>query len=119
MVTLILRLIFRTFHLTFPLVDVLHPAIEVPKSADKTLAHEGETIAYAMTVSNPSTDTTMHLVSVVDDVLGDLSGSFSTSLAPSAYETETFTYVFHLRRNGWIRAGPRVCLEEAWNLVPP
>jgi len=72
-------------------VTVLHPGISVSKSGP-VYAHEGDIITYTITVSNPSTDTTMTKVSVVDSLLGDKSGSFSASLAPLASESETFTY---------------------------
>jgi len=72
-------------------VAVLHPAISVSKSGP-SYAHEGDVISYTITVSNPSTDTTMTKVSVVDSLLGDVSGSFSASLAPLASESRAFTY---------------------------
>jgi uncharacterized repeat protein (TIGR01451 family)/fimbrial isopeptide formation D2 family protein len=72
-------------------VDVLHGGIDVSKSGPAN-AHEGDTITYTITVSNPSADTTMTKVSVIDSVLGDISASFSASLAPLASETKTFTY---------------------------
>jgi uncharacterized repeat protein (TIGR01451 family)/fimbrial isopeptide formation D2 family protein len=72
-------------------VTVLHPGISVSKSGP-AYAHEGDTITYTVTVSNPSTDTTMYKVSVVDSLLGDRSGSFSASLAPLASESRAFTY---------------------------
>jgi len=72
-------------------VDVLHAGIDVSKSGPN-YAHEDDTITYTITVSNPSTDTTMYKVSVIDSLLGDKSGGFSASLAPGASETKTFTY---------------------------
>jgi uncharacterized repeat protein (TIGR01451 family) len=70
---------------------VLHPGISVTKSGP-AYAHEGDTIAYTIIVTNPSSTTTMYKDSVVDSVLGDLSGYFSNSLAPGLSETKTFTY---------------------------
>lgn len=55
-------------------------------------AHKGDTITYTITVSNPSSVTTMYKVSVVDSLLGDITGSFGASLAPSMSESETFIY---------------------------
>jgi len=72
-------------------VTVLHPGISVSKSGP-LYAHEGDMITYTITISNPSTDTTMTKVSVIDSLLGDVSGSFSATLAPLASESETFTY---------------------------
>jgi uncharacterized repeat protein (TIGR01451 family) len=72
-------------------VTILHPTVEVTKSGP-AYAHEGDAITYTITVLNPSMDTTMYKVSVVDSVLGTLTGSFSASLAPLASETKTFTY---------------------------
>jgi uncharacterized repeat protein (TIGR01451 family) len=65
--------------------------IEVAKSGP-TYARPGDTITYTITVSNPSQVNTLHKVSVVDSILGDISGSFSASLAPLTSDTETFTY---------------------------
>ena len=70
---------------------VLHPGISVTKTGP-THAHEGDAIAYTITVTNPSSVTTMYEVSVSDSLLGDLTASFSASLAPGASEPETFTY---------------------------
>jgi len=61
-----------------------------------TYARPGDTITYTITVSNPSKVNTMRKVSVVDSLLGDVSGSFSASLAPLASETSTFTYTVPL-----------------------
>jgi uncharacterized repeat protein (TIGR01451 family) len=72
-------------------VHVLVPEIRVSKSGP-AYAHEGDLITYNITVSNPSTDTTMYKVSVIDSLLGDKSASFSASLAPLASDSETFTY---------------------------
>jgi len=72
-------------------VAVLHPGISVSKSGPN-YAHEGDTITYTITVSNPSNDTTMTKVSVIDSLLGNISGNFSASLAPSTSETKDFTY---------------------------
>ncbi|MEM3489269.1 MAG: SdrD B-like domain-containing protein [Candidatus Bathyarchaeia archaeon] len=72
-------------------VDILHPNITVSKSGPQ-YAHEGDTITYTITITNPSTDTIMYKVSVVDSLLGNISASFPESLAPGASETKTFTY---------------------------
>jgi hypothetical protein len=72
-------------------VTVLHPGISVSKSGP-LYAHDGDIITYTITVSNPSIDTTMYKVSVVDSLLGDVSGSFSATLAPLASESRAFTY---------------------------
>jgi uncharacterized repeat protein (TIGR01451 family) len=73
-------------------VDIIHPEIDVRKTADKTMAHVGDTITYTINVSNPSADTIMTKVSVVDTLLGDISGDFSVSLAPLAFQTKTYTH---------------------------
>jgi uncharacterized repeat protein (TIGR01451 family) len=70
---------------------VLHPGISVTKTGP-TYAHEGDTITYTITVTNPSSTTTMYRVSVSDSLLGDLTTSFSASLAPGASNPEDFTY---------------------------
>lgn len=50
-------------------VDILHPAIEVTKTATKSCAKLGETVWYTMTVMNPSNDTDLYNVTVDDDLL--------------------------------------------------
>jgi uncharacterized repeat protein (TIGR01451 family)/fimbrial isopeptide formation D2 family protein len=70
---------------------VLHPGISVTKTGP-TCAHEGDTITYTITVTNPSSTTTMYRVSVSDSLLHDLTTSFSASLAPGASDLEAFTY---------------------------
>jgi len=50
-------------------VDVLHPAISVDKTADKTTASVGETITYTFTVTNPG-DAPLSDIAMVDDVCG-------------------------------------------------
>jgi len=52
-------------------VDILHPAIEVAKSADKSCAAEGEDVTYTITVTNPaSTDVAIDWFTVSDAALG-------------------------------------------------
>ncbi|MEM1590101.1 MAG: hypothetical protein QW175_06770 [Candidatus Bathyarchaeia archaeon] len=72
-------------------VNILYPDIRVEKFGP-SYAHEDDTITYTITVSNPSTDTTMYKVSVIDLLLGDISAYFSDTLAPQTSETKTFTY---------------------------
>jgi uncharacterized repeat protein (TIGR01451 family) len=69
---------------------VLHPGINVSESAP-AFAHEGDTITYTITVNNTG-DATITRVSVVDSLLGDVSSSFSASLAPGASQSESFSY---------------------------
>lgn len=69
---------------------VLHPGISVSKTGP-TYAHEGDTTTYTITVTNPLS-ATMYKVSVSDSLLGDLTASFSASLAPGASESKIFTY---------------------------
>jgi hypothetical protein len=71
--------------------EPLYGIISVTKYGPAS-ARVGGTIAYVITVINPSSVTTMSKVSVVDSLLGDISGSFSASLAPSTSESVTFTY---------------------------
>jgi len=66
-------------------VDILHPAIEIVKSADVTCAAVGEDIHYTITVTNPSADTTMSFVQVTDDMFGGV--IWTGSLAPLAHVT--------------------------------
>ncbi len=50
-------------------LDVIHPAINVVKTGPAT-AHEGDTVAYTFTVTNPG-DTPLSTVTVTDDVAGN------------------------------------------------
>ena len=56
-------------------VDVVHPAITITKIADRTLAHEGDTITYTITVGVPSTADEWMNGTVTDARLG-FSGTF-------------------------------------------
>jgi len=71
--------------------EPLYGIISVTKYGPAS-ARVGQTINYIITVINPSSVTTMSKVSVVDSLLGDISGSFSASLSPSTSEFVTFTY---------------------------
>jgi len=52
-------------------VDVLHPAIDVAKTADKSCAEAGEAVTYTITVTNPaSTDVAIDWFTVSDAALG-------------------------------------------------
>jgi uncharacterized repeat protein (TIGR01451 family) len=54
-------------------VDILHPEIQVTKSADKVEAHEGDPVTYTIIVTNVG-DCPLYDVTVIDDVLGNLTG---------------------------------------------
>jgi len=73
-------------------VDLVHPDISVTKTADPTTAHVGDTITYTIEVCN-SGDIALEGVTVVDSLLGDLSGSFADTLAVGACESHDFTRV--------------------------
>jgi uncharacterized repeat protein (TIGR01451 family) len=71
--------------------DILNPEIGVTKSCTG-LAHVGDTVTYTITVTNPG-DEDLDTVTVVDTILGDLSGSFADELAAGASESHDFDYV--------------------------
>ncbi|MGD0160486.1 MAG: CARDB domain-containing protein, partial [Candidatus Bathyarchaeia archaeon] len=71
-------------------VAVLYPGISVSESGP-VKAHEGDTISLTITVNNTG-DATITKVSVVDSLLGDVSSSFSASLAAGASESRSFSY---------------------------
>jgi uncharacterized repeat protein (TIGR01451 family) len=91
---------------------VLHPSIQVTKTGP-LYAHQGDVITYNITVTNPSTGT-MTKVSVVDSLLGDVSGSFSASLGPLASESRTFAYTVP-SPSGNIPNNVTVTYEDAGN----
>ncbi|MFH1219018.1 MAG: FlgD immunoglobulin-like domain containing protein [Candidatus Eisenbacteria bacterium] len=73
---------------------VCQPCVRVTKSVDCGTSKVGDEVVYTITVTNCDTRgrTPLTLVSVVDDKLGDLSGSFSPVLASGQSETRTFDY---------------------------
>jgi uncharacterized repeat protein (TIGR01451 family) len=73
-------------------VDVLHPAIDVTKSADKTYAYWGEIVTYTIVVKNIG-DCTLYDVTVVDTIFGDLTSHLpDTTLDVNEVNTITILY---------------------------
>jgi len=70
-------------------VDLVHPDIEVTKTADPTSGAVGDTITYTIEVKNTG-DVDLILDSVSDSLLGSLAG-FSSTLAKGASESKDFT----------------------------
>ena len=70
-------------------VDILHPAIDVSKTADKSKAYAGDTITYTITVENTG-DCTLYNVVVEDETLG-ISETIE-ELAVGASENFTASY---------------------------
>lgn len=70
-------------------VDILHPAIEVTKTADKSKAYAGDTITYTITVKNTG-DCTLYNVIVEDETLGI--NKTIGELAAGASENFTVSY---------------------------
>jgi uncharacterized repeat protein (TIGR01451 family) len=50
-------------------VDILRPAVAINKTADRAQAHEGDTITYTYTITNPG-NTPLSAISVTDDKVG-------------------------------------------------
>jgi uncharacterized repeat protein (TIGR01451 family) len=73
-------------------VDLVHPAIDVTKSADTKISKVGDTVNYTITVKNTG-DCELVNITVSDSILGDLSGSFADTLAVGAEESHNFAYV--------------------------
>jgi uncharacterized repeat protein (TIGR01451 family) len=71
-------------------VDVLHPAIQLEKTASPTAGTPGATVVYTYVVSNIG-DATLFDISVDDDTVGHVSDI--ASLAPGASATRTFEIV--------------------------
>ncbi|MEM3039127.1 MAG: hypothetical protein QXE45_07030, partial [Thermoplasmata archaeon] len=72
------------------MVDIVHPAIQITKTADKACAHVGETIIYTINVSVPSWADVWMNGTVTDSMLGFI-GSF-TNLKPGQWKNWTVTY---------------------------
>jgi uncharacterized repeat protein (TIGR01451 family) len=73
-------------------VDILHPAIDVTKTADKEYAYWGEPVTYTFTVSNTG-DCTLYGVTVIDTIFGDLTGHLPDTTLDVG-ETNTFQFVY-------------------------
>ena len=72
-------------------VDLVHPCIDVTKTANPTQAAVGDIITYNITVCNCSVDIGLENITVVDDRLGDLSDHFADVLAIGECESHEFT----------------------------
>ncbi len=70
-------------------VDLVHPSIDITKTANPTSGSVGTNITYTITVTNTG-DITLENITVVDSLLGDLSGSYADTLAPAASESHNF-----------------------------
>lgn len=69
-------------------IDLIHPAITLVKTADNLAPSVGDTVTFTYVVTNTG-DTTLYNVTVTDDILGAI-GSIA-SLAPGASATLTAT----------------------------
>jgi len=70
--------------------DVLNPDITITKSCPD-FAQVGDTITYTIRVTN-SGDEALENITVEDTILGDLSDDFVDTLAPGAFDEQTFDY---------------------------
>jgi uncharacterized repeat protein (TIGR01451 family) len=82
---------------------VIHPTIQIVKTANPTTADPGQTVTYTYVVTNTG-DTTLNNVVVTDDVIGNI-GTI-TSLKPS--ESQTLTKQFTVAANS-----PRTNIGQA------
>jgi uncharacterized repeat protein (TIGR01451 family) len=74
-------------------LDIIDPCIQVTKTADKTIASEGDVITYTICVQNCG-DVALEHIAVADTYLYDLSSSFADTLAVGAPpECHTFSYI--------------------------
>jgi uncharacterized repeat protein (TIGR01451 family) len=76
-------------------VDLLKPTIQVDTTVAPATAARGETVTYTIAVANMS-DIPVEVITVTDSLLGDLSGSFSPTLAPGMSEAENFEWTVPL-----------------------
>ncbi len=67
-------------------VDLVHPDMTLTKSANPTSASVGTTINYTYVINNTG-DVQLNRISVIDDVLGDLTNDFPSTLAPGSSAT--------------------------------
>ncbi|UCF08892.1 MAG: DUF11 domain-containing protein, partial [Thermoplasmata archaeon] len=72
--------------------DILHPAIDITKTADKTYAYWGDTVTYTFTVSNVG-DCPLYDVTVIDTIFGNLTG-YLPDTTLDVGETNTFTVIY-------------------------
>jgi len=70
-------------------VDIIHPAIKIVKTADPTSGQPGDEITYTFVVTNVG-DVTLYDISVDDDVLGHIGDIASLDPGQSATLTATF-----------------------------
>ncbi|MHB1455239.1 MAG: DUF7507 domain-containing protein [Saccharofermentanales bacterium] len=70
----------------------IQPEITVTKEADTDMSKVGDTINYTITIENTG-DWALEGITVVDDILGDLSAMFADTLAVGASDTQVIPYV--------------------------
>ncbi|MDY6892531.1 MAG: SpaA isopeptide-forming pilin-related protein, partial [Chloroflexota bacterium] len=73
-------------------VNLVHPSIEVTKTADKAICDVGDTVEFCVTVENTG-DVELILDTFTDDLMGNISPNFSATLASGADETYCYDYV--------------------------
>jgi hypothetical protein len=66
--------------------------LEVTKTVDPAVTKHGHSVDYEICVINCGVDCDLTLVSVIDNVLGDLTSLFSATLAAGVNECITYTY---------------------------
>lgn len=71
-------------------IDIVHPGIDVTKSADVDAAHEGDKVTYTFSVHNTG-DVALAPVTVADDVLGEIATIPSLAGDATAEFTKTMT----------------------------
>jgi uncharacterized repeat protein (TIGR01451 family) len=72
-------------------VLVLHPCVNVTKTADTAFSKVGDVITYTIKVCNCG-DVDLTKVSIIDDMLGNLTASFATTLPKGTCENHTFPH---------------------------
>jgi uncharacterized repeat protein (TIGR01451 family) len=78
------------------LVDLIHPAIHIVKTADPTSGSPGDTITYTYVVTNTG-DTTLFDVRVDDDVIGHIGDITELEAGPEHAVTLTATFTLSNR----------------------
>jgi uncharacterized repeat protein (TIGR01451 family) len=77
-------------------VDLLYTGVSVTKTGPKT-AEVGETVTYSVTVTNTG-EVDLYITSLMDSLVGDVSGYISGGVITLAEGSETFTYTYTVQQ---------------------
>jgi len=75
-------------------VNLVHPGLNITKTGDE-ISKLGDEVDYTIEVENTG-DVALNKTTIIDDLLGDLTGSFAAVLAVNATESHNFMHVVTL-----------------------